>query len=160
MFCCFRKLFGIRSLPACDPKIVSEYLHLFAKAKISPPFVKGAGGFNDRPKETPNISLFHKGQNISPFCKGGRGGFSQPASNGRNGRGDGEDLSGSGGEGGDVENWKSPLTRKSPPPPLFQRGGMFCCFRKLFGIRSLPACDPKIASEYLPLCQIPNTSPL
>jgi hypothetical protein len=31
-------------LPACDPKIVSEYLHLFAKAKISPPFVKGAGG--------------------------------------------------------------------------------------------------------------------
>jgi hypothetical protein len=30
-----------------------------------------------------------------------------------------------------------------PPAPLFQRGGMFCCFRKLAGMQ------PKIASEYL-----------
>jgi hypothetical protein len=41
-----------------QPKIASEYL---------PPLPKGGrGGFNDRPKETPNIS---------PFRKGGRGDF-------------------------------------------------------------------------------------
>jgi hypothetical protein len=39
-----------------------------------------------------------------------------------------------------------------PAPPLFQRRGMFCCFRKLAGMQ------PKIASEYLPLYQTPNTS--
>jgi hypothetical protein len=56
MFCCFRKLSGMQ------PKIASEYL---------PPLPKGGrGGFNDRPKETPNISPFRKGQNISIFCKG------------------------------------------------------------------------------------------
>jgi hypothetical protein len=49
-----------------------------------------------------------------------------------------------------------------PPDPPFSKGGMFCCFRKLAGMRSFPACDPKIASEnlkYLPLSQTPNTSP-
>jgi hypothetical protein len=46
-----------------------------------------------------------------------------------------------------------------PPDPPFSKGGMFCCFRKLAGMRSFPACDPKIASEYLPLYQTPNTSP-
>ena len=55
----------------------------------------------------------------------------QPGSNGRNGSGDGEDLSGSGGEGGDVENrnppWPPLFHGKSPLTPLFQRGGMFCC---------------------------------
>jgi hypothetical protein len=52
-----------------------------------PPLVKGGwGGFNDRPKKTPNISPFTKGgrgdfirpketPNISPFRKGGRGDF-------------------------------------------------------------------------------------
>jgi hypothetical protein len=54
----------------------------------------------------------------------------QPGSNGRNGSGDGEDLSGSGGEGGDVENRKSPLT------PLFQRGECSAVFG------NFPACDP------------------
>jgi hypothetical protein len=47
-----------------------------------------------------------------------------------------------------------------PPDPPFSKGGMFCCFRKLAGMRSFPACHPKIASEYLPLYQTPNTSPL
>jgi hypothetical protein len=74
MFCCFRKLADMRSFAAYDPKIASEYLPPFAKARISLPFAKakisppllqrGPGEFNDRPKKTPNIS---------PLCKGSRG---------------------------------------------------------------------------------------
>jgi hypothetical protein len=47
-----------------------------------------------------------------------------------------------------------------PPDPPFSKGGMFCCFRKLAGMRSFPAYDPKIASEYLPLYQTPKYLPL
>jgi hypothetical protein len=36
------------------------------RPKYLPLYQRGPGGFNDRPKETPNIS---------PFCKGGRGDF-------------------------------------------------------------------------------------
>jgi hypothetical protein len=66
MFCCFRKLAGMRSFPACDPKIASEYLPLCQTPNTSPFCKGGRGDFTDRPKKTPNIS---------PFIKGGRGDF-------------------------------------------------------------------------------------
>jgi hypothetical protein len=127
----------MRSFPACDPKIASEYIPLSQRPKYLPLWQRGPGGFNDRPKETPEYLPLWQNPKYLPLWQRGPGGFSQPASNGRNGSGDGEDLSASDGEGGDVENGKSPLT------PLFQRGGMFCCFLLLVGMQ------PKIASEYL-----------
>jgi hypothetical protein len=77
MFFCFRKLAGMRSFPACDPKIASEYLPPppFRKGQNTSPFCKGGRGDFIRPKDTPNISPFRKRQDISPFCKGGRGDF-------------------------------------------------------------------------------------
>jgi hypothetical protein len=133
MFCCFRKLAGMQ------PKIASEYL---------PPLPKGGrGGFNDRPKETPNISPFRKGQNISIFCKGqnispfrkgGRGNFHS-----REVMVETEAV---------MEKIYRVIEIPPDPPfskggnvlPFFKGGGMFCCFRKLAGMQ------PKIASEYLP----------
>jgi hypothetical protein len=79
MFCCFLVLVGIRSFPACDPKIASEHLPLYQR---------GPGGFIEIPPDP-------------PFFMG-----------------------------------------NPPQPPFFKGGGMFCCFRKLAGMRSFPACDP------------------
>jgi hypothetical protein len=76
MFCCFRKLAGMQSFPACDPKIASEYLPLcqppehlplyqtlntlplYQTLNTLPLYQRGPGGFTDRPKKTPNTSLF------------------------------------------------------------------------------------------------------
>jgi hypothetical protein len=72
MFCCFRKLAGMQSFPAYDPKIAPEYLPPLPKAKKSPPppfFLpkRGRGGFNDRPKKTPNTSPFTKPRTPPPL---------------------------------------------------------------------------------------------
>ena len=101
MFCCFRGacrhviLCGMRSensLRISPPLPNPEHLPLYQRGpggfndkpketpNISPLYQRGAGGgFNDRPKKTPNISTFPKGQNISPFTKGGRGDLTKRA---------------------------------------------------------------------------------